>query len=243
MRLTLEFNSDNDICLPIHHNHCVQSFLYRNISPELGKFLHDHGFTSGKRRFKMFTFSRIYGKYKLIRDKINFHPPTSLLISSPLDRFINELGNTLLKNTNLELLGNKIHIESIRVHPEPEIKDEIKIKMLSPLTVYSTLTTGDGKKKTYYYSPYESEFEELIDRNLRKKYEALYRKKPRARKLKIKPLGKPKEKILKYRDTIIKGWLGTFLLNGNKKLLKLAYDAGLGSKNSQGFGMFEVVEI
>ncbi|RLI91606.1 MAG: hypothetical protein DRO89_03615 [Candidatus Altiarchaeales archaeon] len=38
--------------------------------------------------------------------------------------------------------------------------------MLSPLTVYSTLTTGDGKKKTYYYSHYEPDFEELIDRNL-----------------------------------------------------------------------------
>jgi len=120
MRLTLEFNSDNNICLPIHYNHCVESFLYRNISPELGKFLHDRGFTSGKRRFKMFTFSRIYGKYKLMRDKINFYPPASLLISSPLDRFINELGNALLKNTDLELLENKIHLESIRVHPEPE---------------------------------------------------------------------------------------------------------------------------
>ncbi|RKX92249.1 MAG: CRISPR-associated endoribonuclease Cas6, partial [Spirochaetes bacterium] len=41
--------------------------------------------------------------------------------------------------------------------------------------------------------------------------------------------------------TIIKGWTGTFVLNGNRKILKLAYYTGLGSKNSQGFGMFEVV--
>ena len=242
MRLTLEFNAENDIILPLHYNYYIQSFLYRHISPELSKFLHDYGFTLGKRKFKMFTFSRLQGKYKIIKDKIKFSPPVYLTISSPLDRFISELGNTLLKTDNLELVKNKVYVESIKVHPEPEIKDEIKIKMLSPVVVYSTLITKDGKKKTYYYSPYEEEFTKLIDENLRKKYEALYKKKPRARKLKIKIISKPKEKILLYRDTVIKGWLGTFILNGNRKLLKLSYYTGLGSKNSQGFGMFEVVE-
>jgi len=44
-----------------------------------------------------------------------------------------------------------------------------------------------------------------------------------------------------YKNFLIKGWMGTFRLQGLKKALKLAYDAGLGSKNSQGFGMFEVI--
>ena len=241
MRLTLEFNANGYIVLPLHYNYSVQSFLYRHISPELGKFLHDHGFTLGKRRFKMFTFSRLQGKYKIIGNKIKFYPPVYLTISSPLERFISELGNTLLKTDDLELVKNKIYVESIKVHPEPEIKDEIKIKTLSPVVVYSTLMTKDGKKKTYYYSPYEVEFTELIDQNLRKKHEALYGKKPKAKKLKINIVGKPKEKIILYRRTIIKGWMGNFILSGNKKLLKLGYYSGIGGKNSQGFGMFEVV--
>ena len=242
MRLTLEFNADNEIVLPLDYNYHIQSFLYNHISPELGKFLHDHGFKIEKRKFKMFTFSRLQGKYIITKDKIIFFSPVYLTISSPLDRFISELGNTLLKTDNLKIFKNKVHVESIKVHPEPEIKNEIKIKMLSPVVVYSTLLTKDGKKKTYYYSPYENEFVELIDKNMRRKYEAFYRKKPRARKLKIEAVGKPKEKIIKYRGTIIKGWMGTFILNGNRKLLKFTYYSGLGSKNSQGFGMFEVVE-
>ncbi|MCD6512880.1 MAG: CRISPR-associated endoribonuclease Cas6 [Thermoplasmata archaeon] len=242
MRLTLVLNSQDDIVLPLHYNYTIQSFLYRHVSPELGKFLHDFGFTVGKRRFKMFTFSRLNGKYRILGDKIKFYPPVSLTISSPLDRFISELGNTLVRENKLELVKNKIYVESIIVHSEPEIKDEIKIKMLSPVVVYSTLATPDGKKKTYYYSPYEREFVDLIDKNLRKKYEAFYKKKPRARKLKLKIKGKPKEKVIIYRGTIIKGWMGIFVLNGNRKLLKLSYYSGLGSKNSQGFGMFEVME-
>ncbi len=242
MRLTIKLNADEEIKVPSNYNHGVQGFLYRNLSLSLGKFLHDEGLKFGKRRFKMFTFSRIFGKYKRFKAGMWFSPPISLVISSPIDSFIKDLGNSFISTKELELLGNKVYVEEIQIHSEPEIKDEIRIKMLSPVVVYSTLKTGEGKKKTYYYSPYEEEFTELIDENLRKKYQALYKKKPRARKLKIKRVGKPKEKVLLYRGTVIKGWTGMFILDGNRKLLKLAYDTGLGSKNSQGFGMFEIVE-
>jgi|Deesub1362B_J571_1020462.scaffolds.fasta_scaffold00176_36 CRISPR-associated endoribonuclease Cas6 len=38
-----------------------------------------------------------------------------------------------------------------------------------------------------------------------------------------------------------KGWMDRYRLTGAPELLRLAYDAVLGSKNSQGFGCFEVV--
>lgn len=46
----------------------------------------------------------------------------------------------------------------------------LRIRMLSPLTVYSTLMTPDGKKKTYYFSPYEKEFPALVNSNIKKKH-------------------------------------------------------------------------
>ncbi|RLF28558.1 MAG: CRISPR-associated endoribonuclease Cas6 [Thermoplasmata archaeon] len=242
MRLTIEFTFDKGgIEFPIHYNYYIQSFLYAHISPRLGRFLHDRGYTLGKRKFKMFTFSRLNGRHKINKGRIRFYPPVYLTISSPLDRFVSELGSTLLRKDDLELVKNKIYVESIRVHPEPDITDEIKIRMLSPAVVYSTLFTKDGRKKTYYYSPDENEFVELVDKNLRKKYEAFYGKKPVARKLQVETLVKPREHIITYRGTVIRGYMGKLRLNGNKKLLKLAYDSGIGSKNSQGFGMFEVI--
>jgi CRISPR-associated endoribonuclease Cas6 len=207
-------------------------------------FLHDHGFLVEKRTFKLFTFSRLEGKFFLDEKAgtIVFAPPVYLTVSSPVDRFVSELANTLIHKEELFLGKNRLRVQSIKVHPEPKLTENIKIKMISPVTVYSTLLTADGKKKTYYYSPYETEFADLIDENLRKKYMALYRKKPRARKLEIVPLGRPHQKILKYRGTVIKAWFGHFNLKGNLKILRLAYDTGVGSKNSQGFGMFEVAE-
>lgn len=129
MRLTLEFNCSKNVLLPIQYNHCIQSFLYHHISPKLSRFLHDHGFKQGKRSFKMFTFSRLQGKYSIYEDKISFRPPINLTISSPLDRFVSELGNNLLRNDDLELVKNKIHVESIKVHPEPEIEIEHHIHL------------------------------------------------------------------------------------------------------------------
>ncbi len=241
MRATLELGYNGKLSLPIQYNYQVQGFLYANITEQLGEFLHDEGFVHGKRSFKMFTFSRLRGEYERKGDRIEFRSPIRLTISSPYERFMEEFANTLLKREELELGGGKIYVASIRIHPEPEIGAEITVKTLSPVVVYSTVHTSDGKKKTYYYSPYEKEFEDLVDKNLRKKYEAFYAKEAGARRLKLEVVGRPGEKIVKYRGTVIKGWMGRFILKGDKKLLKLGYDCGIGSKNSQGFGMVEVV--
>jgi CRISPR-associated endoribonuclease Cas6 len=243
MRITLEFGSERRLSLPMQYNYTVQGFLYGNITPELGEFLHDHGFMFEKRSFKMFTFSRLQERYELKGDIIVFFPPVTLTISSPFDRFIQELANTMLQKGDLELAGCKVYVANIKVLPEVQIGDEIRINMLSPVVVYSTLETKEGKKKTYYYSPFEDEFTDSLDNNLRKKYEAFFAKKPRARKLVLEAVGRPKEKIMKYRGTIIKGWMGRFVLNGNKTLLKLGYDCGIGAKNSQGFGMVEMINV
>ncbi|HHW68127.1 CRISPR-associated endoribonuclease Cas6 [Defluviitalea raffinosedens] len=38
---------------------------------------------------------------------------------------------------------------------------------------------------------------------------------------------------------MIKGWNGKFKITGDKKLMNIAYNYGLGNKNSQEFGMPE----
>ena len=113
--------------------------------------------------------------------------------------------------------------------------------MLSPVTIYSTLQSPTGKK-TYYYNPREKEFSILIRDNLLKKYQAYYKRSPDNDEFSIEPLrvSKKDEKIVSYKGFIIKGWMGLYRLNGSPELLKLAYDAGIGGKNSQGFGCFGI---
>jgi len=229
----------NSIALPLSYNYFIQATIYNNISPELSKFLHDKGFTYGKRHFKFFTFSRLMGEYQLRNKIIQFNGNIHFYVSSPLKKFMNDLANSIMQKGYFKLGNNNLEVESIKVYDNSVISNTINIKMLSPVTVYSTLLTPDGRKKTYYYSPFENEFQKLIDDNIKKKYFIFFHKKLKS-DLIIKPL-KVRETIIMYKNFLIKGWMGTFRLQGPKKALKLAYDAGLGSKNSQGFGMFEVV--
>ena len=48
-------------------------------------------------------------------------------------------------------------------------------------------------------------------------------------------------KIIRFKGTVIKGWMGTFEVRLPEPYFTLAYEAGLGAKNSQGFGMIQVV--
>lgn len=59
----------------------------------------------------------------------------------------------------------------------------------------------------------------------------------------IEPLGvHPRAKRLEcYKGTWIEGWVGRFRLRGRPELLRLALEAGLGAKNSQGFGYVEEI--
>jgi len=48
--------------------------------------------------------------------------------------------------------------------------------------------------------------------------------------------------LINYKNTIIKGYSGKMVVTGPIELLQMAVDAGLGSKNGQGFGCVELCE-
>lgn len=48
--------------------------------------------------------------------------------------------------------------------------------------------------------------------------------------------------ILQYKNRKLDGWITVLKLEGDYEILKIAYDTGLGSKNSAGFGCIELVD-
>lgn len=239
--LTLRSQDQRKIVLPIDYNYLVQASIYNSISKSLAKFLHDKGFTFNDRKFKLFTFSRLLGTYSLDKNcrKFIFENDVKLLITSPIQKFIRDLANIIIKKGFIVLGESKLKVVEMNFLAQPPLDGEAKIRTLSPITVYSTLLTQNGRKKTYYYSPYEKEFSQLIDSNAKKKY-LLLKGRTLKSTLSIEPI-KVREVVVMYKGTVIKGWIGTFILKGPKSLIKVVYEAGLGSKNSQGFGMFEVI--
>ena len=249
MRIVLELEPrEGSMTLPLHYNSEVQGLIYRNLDRALSDRVHDEGFPLGKRRFRLFTFSRLLGRYRIDGERIEFSGPVRVHVGSVHEQLLASLVEHLLLESKVFLGKEPCEVVSIEVEPLPEISPPMRVRTLSPITVYSTLTTADGRKKTYYYSPFEREWEEQLLANLRRKARALGWDKVRLEGLEgahIRPVrvGKRDERVMKYRETVIKAWTGIYELDLPEPFFLLAYDAGLGSKNPQGFGMVELFDL
>ncbi len=242
MQIKISFSSDNNIILPIHYNNIVQAFIYNNIDEDLADFLHNEGYTDKRRKFKLFTFSRILTRGRIKERYFNFGKKLELIVSSPLERFCKTIGNSMLQKEKLYLGKNDVKVEQIQILNPLAEKNEMIIETLSPIVAYSTFLRPNGSKYTCYFEPVESDFKRIVSENLVRKYNALYNTDLEFDVgIEIESIGKFKMNLTYYKNFLIRGASGRFLIKGNKDLLQLALDAGLGSKNSQGFGCIKII--
>ncbi len=251
MRIKVELSSQaGSVLLRTGFNANIQALIYSHLAHDDGEWLHNEGYRFEKRSFKFFSFSGIIERGRFDKTgKIFYFPQTvSFFINSPLEWIVTELAENLIRSERVKLGENMLAVSSISVMKRKEINSGlIRIKCITPIVNYTTFTTPEGKKKTHFYNPFEAEFSELTENNLHKKWVSLYRKDcPCA--IKIRPLfeGNGNEKIHYFGTgedrTLVKGWMGRYMLEGDPRMLDFAYDACLGSKNSQGFGMVELSE-
>jgi CRISPR-associated endoribonuclease Cas6 len=240
MRIEIELSA-LDGKIPVNYNEYLQAALYQTFSREVSVFLHNYGFKYQKRTFKLFVFSDLIGSFKRECNYIRFEDSIKLYFSTPINQLMHDFANQIIKKTTIRIFNNELKLSSLKFLKRPNFKPVNKIIMLSPLTVYSTLYSLTGKKKTYYYSPFEKEFSDLIHENLLKKHRLLG-KNEKVGSITITPLYKPMLVTRYFKNFIIKGWKGTFTITGNPELIETGYDCGLGSKNSMGFGMFELID-
>ena len=247
--MMLHFASDEPLDLPINYQDLLIGFIYRNISNEAyRRFLHEEGYVYRGRAYKHFAFSRLDGRRKVDRERkrIVFYPPFRLLVTSPLNAFLESFAKSMLLSDDLRIGRYPVHLISFEAMPEPpEMPDTVHIRMLSPLVIYSTLTHPNGVKYTYYYRPDHEQFSGMVGENLKRRYFSMHEEDPElaASPFSIRPLKvTPRDKVVtRFHGTIIEGWMGEYELRGDPRLLHLAYHTCLGGKGSQGFGVFELI--
>ncbi len=229
--------------LPLHYNYFIQSAIYAALPGDIASRVHDNGYSAGKRNFKMFSFSRILGKFVINRaaGTIKFPDGACLVISSPDAEFFLALVNNFLIKNHIRLGDSFLNINEVRFDEQKAADDVLIVRTLSPVVVYSTLLKPEGGKYTCYYQPGENEFNKLINANLRKKYEAFYGKQPPEGDVQTRALDRPRQHVTYYKGTVIKGYTCRLKLTGSRELLQIGLDAGLGGKGSQGYGCVEKV--
>lgn len=240
MQLIIQHHVSDTLELPINYHHILQAIIFSGISAnkEYSSFLHDEGFIQEKRKFKMFTFSELNGKYEIKNKRIFFRDRIEFEVRSPDARFIRTLQDGFQKD-GIAYGNSRIPEVRTCLKDQTVENEEISIQMVTPVCVYST---DPFTKKTFFYGPGDSCFADQVEQNFMRKYQAYYGIKPESQ-ISLQPVkvSYKDQYVTKYKNFYISGWKGIYQLSGERKYLDFLYQTGLGSKNSQGFGMFKLL--
>lgn len=211
------------------------------LEPEYSEFLHDAGYGEpvGK-HFKMFCFSQLRGKSYYRNKTLTFPSAVSFSIrtADPAQAAILQqalqLHQTYILNKQ-EIVLEKLSISELDLDPDCT---QLKIRMLSPITVHTTLPDGHTK----YYNPLDDDFARLVNQNYRNKWKSVFGEFPDDT-IEIYALSiASKDKVVTdFRFFRVTAWKGTYLLKGKPEALRFLYHTGIGARNSTGFGMFEII--
>jgi CRISPR-associated endoribonuclease Cas6 len=235
--------------LPLNYNHAVASLIYDTLGSASNEFatrLHDEGFETDGRRFKLFTFSRLAprrsrlaGGCLLLED-----PALSMQISSPVSEFVEHFVSGLFRRKDFNIAGASFTLHQAETLNAPVFTDRMSFRALSPVTE----SVRDERGGVRFLSP-EDDWSEIIGRNLRRKYQAFHGHTPADDRLRwtwdqaylaeAARRGRRASVLTDIRGIKVRGWLVPFTVEGSKELIELGYEAGYGSRNSMGFGMAE----
>ena len=119
----------------------IQGVIYSLLSKdELGDFYHNNGYHYDKKTFKCFTFSQLFGKYKIENKHLIFDDDFYFYISSLDEKFLKHIYKTILLNNSLLINKQQVKIKNISIlNLQPFIgTKKICIETLSPMLIYST---------------------------------------------------------------------------------------------------------
>lgn len=198
--------------------------------------------------FKYLCFSHLHlfkphfedGNLVATKEKVWFY------ISSPLDSLVAHLFTMNLVGREFEVGEQVFFIESVELVNAPNFKRKIIGETLSPISLSMLY---DDRPSPTYLNWNDQNWVNYIRKNLIRKYELIYGKRPANASLEFIwdfSKGEPRSRLItleKLNETEFKvrGWMGKFLLKGDRNILKIAWDWGLGEKNYLGFGMWQEV--
>jgi CRISPR-associated endoribonuclease Cas6 len=226
-----------EIVLPLAYRHILQSMLYQALAadPAYSQALHASESDSG-RPFKLYTFSQLQGNYTVRDRHICFTDRVQLEIRSTDDSLILRWLHALTVGTQHRLGCNTVTVTHCTVENRVISDSEVSIRTCSPIVAY--LTHKDGK--TEFFSPAEDLFYSLTTANAQRKWKKCFGTAPPALSIRPRSSGFCKQ-VTMYKTTRITAWDGSFVLKSTPEMLTMLYNLGLGTKSSQGFGMFSCI--
>ncbi len=238
MQLVLTLSAEY-ISLPVNNRPLIHGLIYHALS-ECREYQDElHNADPHSRSFKGFTFClRPSGLYRIEDHMLICSGAVHLEIRSIHPMMITYLYHHFMSCSTISIGDQLLNMKSCQIFDRHIRQTEITVRMASPAVAYTTLEN----RHTLFYTPEDTEFYHSIIVNALRKNE-FYRP-DKAAEFQIAPdLNKPfKKQFSTFKRTYIEGWFADLILSGTPELLDILYQAGLGAKNSEGYGMFDILD-
>lgn len=248
MRVKICFRPENEVeIIDINYNYYITAMIYNLLSKSNKAFtdkLHEEGYRLGSRHFKLFTFSQLkVKKYIVEESKIKIMDDALLYIGSPRLDFLYYLSDTLLKAERVKIGGGFFIVDHVDLLKDVRFSREERFYCLSPITT-STMEVIGNVKKERNVDIRDSKFVDNLKNNLIRKYYLLHNRLPEDMNIDIQfdkeYLNNTRGKLIWFKNVAVKAYSAPFTIKADPEIIKVAYECGLGDKNSAGFGMIEI---
>lgn len=252
MRIKINLQPIKKLRVSLNYQHSTSSAIYKLIresSPDFAEWLHSIGYKYNQSKtYKMFAFSKIFterpDKAKLSDGILEAPGNASFFFASPVRETIiyNFIQGALKAKEfviSTPVATSTFIISSIEIQREPELTKQMSYRMLSP-TCVSVFDPVTGKPK--FLMPGEGVEERIAD-NLKRKYKALHETEYEG-EIKVTLSENWKRKAIKIKEgkegeMQIFAFESPLEITASPEMQDLAMNAGIGERNSMGFGMLE----
>lgn len=236
VRLKLYFTLENNQ-FPIQYHRNIMSFIKLSLT-EYNQNYYEKLYHAKDNIIKPYAFATLFSSEKFEQDTITLKEKRfEILFTIAEPEIAVALYNSFnhQKGKKFPIHHNAWTLQNISMISEKQISEtSLQIKFLSPLVARSR-----ENRKDFYYSFEHQEFLDTLKINIKEQLKITNISPELVDSLSIQPI-QAKKIIIKFYEKKIETSIGTFQITADKELLKYLYQAGIGSKRSSGFGVFEI---
>lgn len=244
--------STRSLLIDWNYQQRLAAFIYnclKKADPVYTKILHDGDRRVDKKPIKPFVFSWLKFPSGVRATPEGLIPNMGLAefyIASPDLHFVQALVNGI--HGEVLELGKETGygVQTVELQPVPSFTDgRIIFRTMSPVVapwVENPHEKGKLRQRKTFLEPKDLRFKQVLEKNLDRKYRLIYNR-PLSSGVEVfidPGYTDMKSKLVRFRGGAIRAYTLQVCLEAPSEVLNLAYQAGLGSYNSQGFGMIEV---
>lgn len=249
MRIKIVLRTPTDgLFVPYDYQYFITASIYRKLflsDPYFAEFLHQQGYS--RKRYKLFCFSHLQAQRKKgTADGFWIVGDAWIIIGSPLVQFCYHFLRGVTLEPQLELGELKLDVKEVLTQEVSVAGNSARFLCLSPIVVTGVSDAGRRPADYLRYEENPALFSEKIRQNLLRRYQACYNNLPEDDRFffffdHVYLKEKGGTKLIQYRDQNILCYLAPLQLEGSAELVRFAWEAGLGEKNSMGFGCVEIL--